>query len=261
MSSRPAWSSEEEILDSQVALITGASRGIGRATAIRLAADGIAVAINYNLSRAAAEAIVIGITKEGGTAMAFQGDVSLEGERATLVQAVGERLGPIDILVNNAGFVRDRLVLRMTKEDWTDVWQTDYSASAKLARALLPAMAQRGWGRIINVASIVGLAGNAGQANYAAAKGAIIGLTQDLAPAHARSGVTINSVAPGYIDTDATAAMDQQYRDAWLLQVPMGRWGNPEEVASVIAFLAGPDSSYITGQCIIVDGGLLAAGR
>lgn len=249
------------MLEGRVALVTGASRGIGWATARRLACDGAAVVINYKSSPEPAIALAAEITALGGRARAVEADVADSPQLSSMLEEITTSLGPVDILVNNAGFVRDRLMLRMSEADWDSVWDTDYAGAAWLARAVLPGMNERGWGRVINIASIVGIAGNAGQANYAAAKGAIIGLTRDLAAGVAASGVTVNCVAPGYISTDATAAMADQHKDAWLNQIPMGRRGDVEEIASVLSFLASDAASYMTGQCIIVDGGLLNGRR
>jgi 3-oxoacyl-[acyl-carrier protein] reductase len=248
-------------LNGKVALVTGASRGIGRAIARHLADSGAAVGINFNTSAGPAAELRDEIRSSGGRAATVQADVSRPEDLTAMLGTVAEELGQVDILVNNAGFVRDRLLLRMSEQDWDAVWATDYLGAARLARSVLPTMKSTGWGRIINIASVVGLAGNAGQANYAAAKGAMIGFTRDLAVSAAGKGVTVNCVAPGYIDTDATAVMDQQHKDAWLKQIPIGRWGDVEEIAAVVRFLASREASYVTGQCIIVDGGLLLSQR
>lgn len=246
-------------LEGKVALVTGASRGIGRVTAAKLAAMGAAVALNYKASAEPVTILQREIESGGGRALPVHADVSDAAQVDGMLMAITRGLGPPDILVNNAGFVRDRLLLRMSEADWQAVWDTDFVGSARLCRLLLPSMMGRGWGRIVNVASVVGIVGNAGQANYAAAKGALIGLTRDLATEAAPRGVTVNSVAPGYINTDATASLQPEHRDAWLQQIPMGRWGEPEEVSAAIAFLTGSGASYITGQCLVIDGGMLAA--
>ena len=246
------------MLQGRIALVTGASRGIGAEVARRLSAAGASVAINYNRSAESAESLRQELEAVGGRTLAIRADVSDRDDLTAMVESVESQLGPIDILVNNAGFVRDRLLLRMSLEDWNAVWETDFGGAAWLATHILPGMTERKWGRIVNLGSIVGIAGNAGQANYASAKGALMGLTADLATSVAEQGVTVNCVAPGYIDTDATAAIEPQYREAWLDQIPMRRWGTVEEVAAVVEFLAGPGAAYITGQTIVVDGGLLA---
>jgi 3-oxoacyl-[acyl-carrier protein] reductase len=246
-------------LEGKVALVTGASRGIGRRTAEKLYALGAAVALNYNASSEPAMMMAASIRQHGGRALPIQADVSDPKQCEAMINVVEHELGPIDILINNAGFVRDRLLLRMSVEDWDAVWATDFQGSAGLARLVMRGMIERNWGRVVNVASIVGLVGNAGQANYAAAKGAMIGLTKDLSTEAAKHNVTVNCVIPGYIATDATAALEKEHQDAWLAQIPMGRWGEPEEVAGAIVFLAGHDASYITGQSLVIDGGMLNA--
>lgn len=241
------------------ALVTGASRGIGKAVALRLASQGLAVAINYKSSSEDAESVVRCIENAGGRAVALQADMAIPTEAAALVARAETALGPLQILVNNAGITRDRLLVQMTLEDWDATWCTDLSGARTLSRVALAAMKSRGAGSIVNVSSVVGVTGNAGQANYAAAKSAVLGLTRDLAVQAACYNVRVNCVVPGYIVTDATSHLTEPQRQIWMSQIPMGRFATVDEVVGIIVFLTGADSSYLTGQCIAVDGGFLAA--
>jgi 3-oxoacyl-[acyl-carrier protein] reductase len=242
-----------------IALVTGASRGIGRAVARRLATEGFAVAVNYRQSNGAAHALVEEIEKSGGRAGAFPADMALPSEAVELLSRVEEELGPVSVLVNNAGITRDRLLLQMSEDDWAATWQTDLAGPRTLANRALEGMSERRFGRIINVSSVVGITGNAGQSNYAAAKSALMGFTRDLALRAAKHNVTVNCVVPGYIATDATSHLTAEQRQIWLDRIPMSRYATPDEVADIIVFLAGKGATYITGQCLAVDGGLLAA--
>ena len=241
-----------------VALVTGASRGIGRAVAKRLADDGYAVAVNYRESDAAAADLVAKIVEKGGSAAAFCADMSVPDEAAELPQRVEAELGPISVLVSNAGITRDRLLLQMSLEDWAATWLTDLAGPRALARCALKLMIERELGRIVHISSVVGTTGNAGQANYAAAKSGLMGLTRELAIEAAPHGITVNCVVPGYIATDATANLTAGQLQSWIDKIPMGRYATPDEVTDIIAFLVGRGATYITGQCIAVDGGLLA---
>ncbi|MGH2448317.1 MAG: 3-oxoacyl-ACP reductase family protein [Chloroflexota bacterium] len=240
-----------------VALVTGASRGIGRVTALRLADQGFDVAINYRQSAAEAERTVEEVEQRAVRAVALQADVADVEEARVLVDRATEALGALTVLVNNAGVTRDRLLIQMTEDDWAATWQTNLAGARAVSRAAMCSMKERG-GRIINLSSVVGASGNAGQANYAAAKSAVLGMTKAFAVQGAASGITVNCVIPGYIVTDATSHLSEEQQNVWLRRIPMGRSARPEEVAEIIAFLAGPGAGYITGQCIAVDGGLLA---
>lgn len=242
-----------------VALVTGASRGIGKAVALRLAGQGLSVAINYRSSAAEAEAIVHCIRDTGGQAIAVQADMSDAGQAAGLVARVESALGPLGVLINNAGITRDKLVIQMSPEDWDATWSTDLAGTRAVSRIALDSMCRRGSGSIVNVSSVVGVIGNIGQANYGAAKSAVLGLTREFAVQAACYNVRVNCVVPGYIVTDATAHLTEPQRQTWMSQIPMRRFATVDEVVGTIVFLAGADSSYLTGQCIAVDGGFLAA--
>ncbi len=241
---------------SRVALVTGGSRGIGRAVAEQLAAQGHRVAINYVSNADAANDTVAAITSAGGSAIAVQGDVGDEEQVAALLDAVQEQLGPIEILVNNAGITRDDLLMRMKADAWDAVMETNLKSVFLCSKASLRGMLRAKWGRIINISSVAGVYGNAGQANYAAAKAGVIGFTKSLAKEIGSRGITVNAVAPGFIATDMTAALGDEAAEAASKQTTLGRLGRPEEVASAVGYLASEEASYVTGQTIVVDGGL-----
>ncbi len=240
----------------RVALVTGGSRGIGRAIAELLAGSGHQVAINFVSNEQAAGETVDAITAAGGTAVAVKGDVSEEDSVAAIVAEVQEKLGPIEILVNNAGITRDDLLMRMKPDAWDAVMATNLKSVYLCSKAVMRGMLRGRWGRIVSLSSVAGVYGNAGQANYAAAKAGIIGFTMSLAKEIGSRGITVNAVAPGFIATDMTAALGNEVAEAAVEKITMGRLGLPAEVASIVGYLASEDASYITGQTIVVDGGL-----
>ena len=241
----------------QVVIVTGASRGIGRAVAVRFARDGAAVIVNYRGSEAAAQETVQAVTEAGGQATLVQGDVSNRDDAERLIEAAVTEHGRIDVLVNNAGITRDQLLMRMTDDDWDAVLDTNLKGAFHTTRAALRPMLRKRSGRIVNIASVVGLIGNAGQANYAAAKAGLIGFTKATAREVASRSITVNAVAPGYIATDMTDAIMDKMKEKILEQVPMGRLGTPEDVAAAVAFLASPAAAYMTGTVLTVDGGMV----
>lgn len=245
-------------LDGQVALVTGASRGIGRAVALALATEGAKVVVNYARSSTAAEEIVAKITAEGGQALALQADVSQADQVDTLISQTLEAFGRIDILVNNAGITRDTLLLRMKLEDWQAVIDLNLTGVFLCTKAVAKGMLKQRSGRIINIASVAGQMGNPGQANYSAAKAGVIGFTKTVAKEMASRGVTVNAVAPGFIETDMTG--DLPNTEDILKFIPLGRFGKPEDIAGMVRFLAAdPAAAYITGQVFNVDGGMVMA--
>ena len=245
------------ILGGKVALITGASRGIGRAIAIRLAAEGAKIAVNYAGNQAAAEEVKAAIEQSGGTAMLIQTDVSDAVAAAEMVARVHEEFGGLDILVNNAGITRDTLLLRMKDEDFDTVINTNLKGVYACTKAAAKLMTKQRSGRIVNLTSVVGEIGNVGQTNYAAAKAGVIGFTKAAAKELAPRGVTVNAVAPGFIDTDMTAVLKDNIREKIVEGIPLGALGKPEHVADAVLFLVSDAASYITGQTLNVDGGMV----
>lgn len=244
-------------LRGQVAIVTGASRGIGRAVALAFAAEGANVAVNYASSSTAAEEVVAEITGAGGNAVALQADVSKADQVDALVNAVMEKWSRVDILVNNAGITRDTLLLRMKPEDWQAVIDLNLTGVFLCTRAASKIMLKQRSGRIINISSVAGQMGNPGQANYSAAKAGVIGFTKTVAKELASRGITVNAVAPGFIATDMTSNLKSE---EILKFIPLGRYGQPEEIAGMVRFLAADASAaYITGQVFNVDGGMVMA--
>jgi 3-oxoacyl-[acyl-carrier protein] reductase len=240
----------------KTAIVTGGSRGIGRAVCLELAKGGANVVLCYAGNAAAAEETVSACTAAGGCALAVQCDITDSAQVKTLTDTAMGEFGRIDILVNNAGITRDGLLMMMKETDFDAVVNTNLRGAFLCMKAVARQMVKQRWGRIVNLSSVVGLRGNAGQANYAASKAGVIGMTKSLAKELAGRGITVNAVAPGFIDTDMTAAMPETARSAVLSAVPAGRLGAAEEVAKAVAFLASGDAAYITGQVLAVDGGM-----
>lgn len=244
-------------LTDRVAVVTGAGRGIGRGIALELAKRGATVVVNYNASAEAAEQAVAEIEAAGGKATALKADVSKLAEAESLIKTANEQFGKIDILVNNAGTTRDNLIMLMKEDDWDTVINTNLKSAWNCAKAASKVMMRKRYGRIVNITSVVGLAGQGGQTNYAASKAGLIGLTKSLAKELAARQITVNAVAPGYVKTALTEKLPQDLMNEIIKRILLERVGTVEDVAYAVAFLASDEASYITGQVLTVDGGLL----
>jgi 3-oxoacyl-[acyl-carrier protein] reductase len=243
-------------LEGKNALVTGGSRGIGRAVSIRLAAMGAHVIINYVSNPDAAKATEKIITDAGGTAEILAFNVGMASEVQGAIKQLIKDKGSLDILVNNAGITRDGLMARMKEDDWDAVLDTNLKGSFICAKAAVRSMMKKKWGRIVNISSVIGFTGNAGQANYASAKAGMQGLTKSMAREFATRNINVNSVAPGYIETDMTRDLPEEIQEKIKAEIPLARLGNPDDVAAAVAYLVGEDGSYITGQTIHVNGGM-----
>lgn len=244
-------------LEGKVAVVTGASRGIGRAIALKLADEGAKVIVNYSGSQAKAEEVVAAIQANGGEALAVQASVSKTEEVSALMDAAVKTFGSLDILVNNAGITRDNLLMRMKEDEWDDVLDTNLKGVFLCTKAVTRQMMKQRAGRIINISSIVGVAGNAGQANYVAAKAGVIGLTKTTAKELASRNILVNAIAPGFIETEMTEQLPEDIKQSMLTQIPLAKLGQPEDIAKAVAFLASDEANYMTGQTLHIDGGMV----
>jgi len=240
----------------RLALVTGGGRGIGRAIAKELGKKGFDIAVNYNSSAAAAEELCEELSGLGVSARAFKADVSKSDEVSSLFKAIADSMGTVQVLVNNAGVTRDNLLMRMKEEEWSDVVAANLNSAFYCTKEAIRGMVRAKWGRIVFLSSVVGLIGNAGQANYSATKAGLIGFAKSVAREYASKGVTSNVIAPGFIETDMTSALNESVRSAMLQQIPAGRFGRPEDVAKAVVFLVSDESDYLTGQILAIDGGM-----
>jgi 3-oxoacyl-[acyl-carrier protein] reductase len=243
-------------LKGRVSLVTGASRGLGKAISLKLGSLGAKVAVNYLSNEVAANEVVSAIISEGGEAMAIQADVRDANQVKSMVRGVNNKWEKVDILVNNAGITADNLILRMSDEAWDSVMSTNLRGAFLCSRFVLRTMSNLGWGRIINISSLAGLIGNVGQTNYAASKGGLIAFSKSLAKELGSLNITVNAIAPGFITTDMTDKLPAEIKDAIIKQVSLQRFGKPEDVAELVGFLATDRAGYITGQVINIDGGI-----
>ena len=245
--------------DAKIAVVTGGTRGIGLAIAERLARDGFDLMVTYRSDQEQAEQARSGLQSSGREIELFAGDLSEADQAGALIEKTMERFGRIDALVNNAGITRDTLIMRMSEDDWDTVLATNLKGAFLCAKAAIRPMLRQRSGRIVNITSVVGLVGNAGQANYAAAKAGLVGLTKSLAKEVGSRGITVNAVAPGFIETRLTDVLTAEMKEMLLKQTPLGRFGSPEDVAGAVAFLTSADAGFITGHVLTVDGGLFMA--
>ena len=243
-------------IEGKTALVTGASKGIGRAVSLELARMGVKVAVNYNSSKSDAEEVVQAIADIGGEAFKVHADVSALDQVNAMVDKVNDAWGGVNILVNNAGIINDGLLMRMSDEQWHRVMGVNLNGTFYCTRATLRHMVRQRWGRIINIGSVVGIRGNVGQTNYSSSKAAIIGFTKSLAKEVATRNITVNAVTPGYISTETVAGLTQRQKDTIMTWIPQGKFGNTEDIAHMVAYLASEKASYVTGQIISVDGGM-----
>ncbi len=246
----------KDMLKGKVALVTGASRGIGKAIALALAENGAAVAVNYSSSEASALEVAEIIRKNGGRAEIFKARVNVESEVEEMFTAVEKSLGPVDILVNNAGITKDNLLMRMKTEEWDSVIDVNLKGAFLCTRRAVKGMMKNRYGKIINISSVVGFAGNAGQFNYSATKAGIIGMTKSAALECASRGIRVNAVAPGFIETDMTASLSDDVKAAYMEKIPLKSLGKPEDIANAVVYLASPLSDYMTGQTLHLNGGM-----
>lgn len=243
-------------MENKIALVTGGSRGIGKEIALGLAKKGVNIAITYNSNESLAQAVVEEINQYGVKALAIKGNSALEEDVANIIAKVEEELGTIDILVNNAGITKDNLIIRMKSEDWDDVLNVNLKGVFLTTKAVVRGMMKKKYGKIINISSVVGVTGNAGQANYSASKAGVIGFTKSMAKELASRGIRVNAVAPGFIKTDMTDVLKDEVKEELLKSIPLGSLGLPKDIANAVIFLASEESDYITGQVINVNGGM-----
>lgn len=243
-------------IEGKAALVTGASKGIGRAISLELARLGVKVAVNYNSSKSEAQEVVQAINEMGGDAFAVRADVSDLDQVNAMVNKVNDEWGGVNILVNNAGIINDGLLMRMSDEQWHRVMGVNLNGTFFCTRATLRHMVRERWGRVINIGSVVGIRGNVGQTNYSSSKAAIIGFTKSLAKEVATRNITVNAVTPGYISTETVAGLTQRQKDTIMTWIPQGKFGNTEDIANMVGYLASEKASYVTGQIISVDGGM-----
>lgn len=246
----------KDMLKGKVALVTGASRGIGKAIALALAENGAAVAVNYSSSEASAVEVAELIKKNGGTAEIFKARVNIEEEVEEMFTAVEKSLGPVDILVNNAGITKDNLLMRMKTEEWDSVIDVNLKGTFLCTRRVVRGMMKNRYGKIINISSVVGFTGNAGQFNYSATKAGVIGMTKTAALEFASRGIRVNAVAPGFIETDMTASLPDDVKAEYMQKIPLKSLGKPEDIANAVVYLASPLSDYMTGQTLHLNGGM-----